>query len=139
MDNKTIEQRSRNMRAIRSTGTKIEIRLAKALWAAGLRYRKNCHNIFGKPDIVLRKYRIVIFCDSEFWHGKNWSSEKFRIHTRKDFWIEKIENNIRRDRLVNKTLRKQGWTVLRFWGRDIEKKTETCVKEILKAVGKEII
>ncbi|WP_428052700.1 DUF559 domain-containing protein [Candidatus Avelusimicrobium faecicola] len=64
--------------------------------------------------------------------------EKFRIHTRKDFWIEKIENNIRRDRLVNKTLRKQGWTVLRFWGKDIEKRTENCVTKILKAVGKKM-
>lgn len=138
MDEPVSAQRSRNMRAIRSSGTKIEIRLAKALWAAGWRYRKNCHNIFGKPDIVLRKYRLAIFCDSEFWHGKNWSVEKFRIHTRKDFWIEKIENNIRRDRLVNKTLRKQGWTVLRFWGKDIEKRTENCVTKILKAVGKKM-
>lgn len=131
------EQRSRNMRAIRSTGTKIEVLLGKALWAAGLRYRKNCKTVFGKPDIVFRKYRLVVFCDSEFWHGKNWEREKQKIHTRREFWIPKIEDNIRRDKQVNKILKKEGWKVLRFWGKDIEKKTDQCVKKVLQTIVKQ--
>ena len=128
------EQRSRNMRAIRSTGTKIEVLLGKALWATGLRYRKNCKIIFGKPDIVFRKYKLVVFCDSEFWHGKNWKLEKQKIHTRREFWIPKIEGNIRRDKQVNKVLKKEGWKVLRFWGKDIEKQTDRCVKKVQQAI-----
>lgn len=131
------EQRSRNMRAIRSSGTKIEVLLGKALWAAGLRYRKNCKTVFGKPDIVLRKYKLVIFCDSEFWHGKNWERENWRIHTRREFWIPKIEGNIRRDKQVNKALKKDSWKVLRFWGKDIEKRTAWCVKKVLRTVDKQ--
>lgn len=133
------EQRSRNMRAIRSSGTKIEVLLGKALWATGLRYRKNCKTIFGKPDIVFRKYRLVIFCDSEFWHGKNWEREKQKIHTRREFWIPKIEGNIRRDKQVNKILKKDGWKVLRFWGNDIEKKTDRCVKKVLQTIEKQTL
>lgn len=131
------EERSRNMRAIRSSGTKIEVLLGKALWAAGLRYRKNCKTVFGKPDIVFRKYRLVVFCDSEFWHGKNWEREKQKIHTRREFWIPKIEGNIRRDKQVNKILKKDGWKVLRFWGNDIEKKTDQCVKKVLQIIEKQ--
>lgn len=125
------------MRAIRSSGTKIEVLLGKALWAAGLRYRKNCKTVFGKPDIVFRKYRLVVFCDSEFWHGKNWEREKQKIHTRREFWIPKIEGNIRRDKQVNKILKKDGWKVLRFWGNDIEKKTDQCVKKVLQIIEKQ--
>lgn len=130
MDNHTPEQRRKNMQAIRSSGSKIETLLAKALWAEGYRYRKNCKNILGKPDIVLRKYRLVIFCDSEFWHGKNWNKQKSSVHTHKKFWNEKIKKNILRDRLVNKTLSKQGWKVLRFWGKEIEKNLEKCLFRI---------
>lgn len=134
MDNHTPEQRRKNMQAIRSSGSKIETLLAKALWAEGYRYRKNCKNILGKPDIVLRKYRLVIFCDSEFWHGKNWNKQKPSVHTHKKFWNEKIKRNILRDRLVNKTLSKQGWKVLRFWGNEIEKNLEKCLVRIKRII-----
>lgn len=130
MDNHTPEQRRRNMRAIRSSGSEIERKLAKALWARGYRYRKNCRNIFGTPDIVLHKYRLVIFCDSEFWHGRNWKKHKASVHTHKKFWNEKIHKNILRDRLVNRTLKKQGWKVLRFWGKEIEKNLDSCLLKI---------
>ncbi|RLD46149.1 MAG: very short patch repair endonuclease, partial [Bacteroidetes bacterium] len=72
MDRHTPKQRKRNMQAVKSAGSKIEKTLGKALWKKGFRYRKNVKTIFGKPDFVLRKYNIVIFCDSEFWHGKDW-------------------------------------------------------------------
>lgn len=129
MDRLTKEQRRRNMQAIKSTGTKIEILLAKALWANGHRYRKNCKTILGKLDIVFRKNKLVVFCDSEFWHGKNW--DKNSIKSNKDFWIKKIEDNIKRDKFATKELKKQGWTVLRFWGKEIEKNIGKCVNKII--------
>jgi len=130
MDNLTFEQRRKNMRAVRSRGTKIEVKLAKALWAEGLRYRKNCRDILGKPDIVFRKYKTAVFCDSEFWHGKNLTENKFKIKTNKKYWNKKIKSNIKRDKFVNENLKKDGWKVMRFWGKDIEKNIDKCTAEI---------
>jgi DNA mismatch endonuclease (patch repair protein) len=130
MDNLTFEQRRKNMRAVRSRGTKIEVKLAKALWAEGLRYRKNCRDILGKPDIVFRKYKTAVFCDSEFWHGKNSTENKFKIKTNKKYWNKKIKSNIKRDKFVNENLKKNGWKVMRFWGKDIEKNIDKCTAEI---------
>lgn len=122
------------MQAIKSSGTKIETIFAKALWANGLRYRKNCKNITGKPDFALKKHKIVIFCDSEFWHGKDWKKTVSRIGTNKKYWHTKIENNIKRDHKVNRVLKKEGWTVLRFWGNDISKKTGKCVAKVARVI-----
>jgi DNA mismatch endonuclease (patch repair protein) len=130
MDNLTTEQRRKNMQAIKSTGSSIELVLSKKLWSLGYRYRKNCKNIFGKPDIVIRKYKLAVFCDSEFWHGKNWKKNHTRIGTNKKYWHKKIEGNITRDKKVNKTLRKDGWIVLRFWGNDIKNRLDYCIKKI---------
>ena len=116
MDVLTKEQRTKNMKAIKGKDTKIEILLRKALWKKGYRYRKNYNKLIGKPDIVLLKYKIVIFCDSEFWHGKDWEVKKHNIKTNSEFWINKIEGNIKRDQVVNQKLQDEGWTVLRFWG-----------------------
>ncbi len=136
MDRHTPEQRRKNMQAVKSKGTKIEIVLGKALWNKGYRYRKNVKTIFGKPDFVFRKYKTVVFCDSEFWHGKDWENKKNEIKSNRDFWIKKIERNIERDKEVNRKLREQGWTVLRFWGNDILKNTDSCVNEIEKEIRK---
>jgi DNA mismatch endonuclease (patch repair protein) len=69
-------QRSRNMGCIKSQNTSIEKMLRKALWHEGIRYRKNFKTLPGKPDIVITKYKIVIFCDGEFWHGKDWNNKE---------------------------------------------------------------
>jgi DNA mismatch endonuclease Vsr len=130
MDNHTKEQRSRNMQAIKSQNTKIEIILAKAMWSRGLRYRKNDKSVFGKPDFTFKKHKIAIFCDSEFFHGKHWNVKKQIIKTNTEFWHEKISSNIKRDKLVNSTLRAEGWKVIRFWGNDIKKNAELCVNQI---------
>lgn len=130
MDVLTKEQRRRNMQAIKSSGTKIELILSKALWHKGYRYRKNCKNIYGKPDIVFRKYKLAIFCDSEFWHGKNFNKTIKRIGTNKKFWYDKIKNNIARDKKVNKHLKNEGWTLLRFWEKDIVKNIGYCTKKV---------
>ena len=99
MDVHTPEQRSKNMRAIKSKETKDEVRLARALWKLGYRYRKNNKKIFGKPDLTFGKIKLAIFVDSEFFHGKNWETEKFRIKTNQDFWHKKIEGNINKSYL----------------------------------------
>ncbi len=130
MDRHTPEQRKRNMQAVKSKGSKIEVVLGKALWKKGYRYRKNSKTIFGKPDIVFSKYKVVIFCDSEFWHGKDWNTKKYEIKSNRDFWYKKIERNIERDKEVNNQLKEEGWEVLRFWGNDILKHTDECVKKI---------
>lgn len=124
--------RSENMRRIKSKDTKIEKLLGKAMWAEGLRYRKNCKDVFGKPDFCFKGKKIAIFCDSEFWHGKKFL-EGERFKTNADFWEEKIKRNIERDKIVNETLEKKGWTVLRFWGKEIEKNTMQCLLKIKEA------
>ena len=125
MDNLTREQRHKNMQHIRSKDSVIEIKFRKALWHKGYRYRKNYKDLPGKPDIVLTKYKIVIFCDSEFFHGKDWDVLKPHLErsTNRKFWQKKISRNIERDKEVNKQLLFLGWTVIRFWGKDIMKNT----------------
>ncbi len=125
--------RSENMRRIRSKDTSIEIMLRKALWAKGIRYRKNCKDIFGKPDICIKKYKIAVFCDSEFWHGKYFLEGKVP-KTNQDYWIPKLKRNIERDKKVNETLKKEGWTVLRFWEKEIRKNLDECVEKICNAI-----
>jgi len=124
MDNLTPEQRRKNMQAIKSSSTKAEVMLAKSLFAKGYRYRKNNKSVFGKPDITFKKIKLAIFVDGEFWHGKDWQKRKENIKTNREYWIPKIEKNISRDQIVNAELVKEGWTVLRFWAREIEKNTE---------------
>ncbi|MCM1499924.1 MAG: very short patch repair endonuclease [Clostridium sp.] len=136
MDDLTPEQRKKNMQHIRSKNTEIECILRKALWKKGYKYRKHYTRIPGKPDIVLTKYKIAIFCDSEFFHGKDWEVQRKRIEksNNSDYWIMKIERNIKRDEDVNRRLKAMGWVVLRFWGKDIKKDTENCIKAIEEAV-----
>lgn len=129
-------ERSENMRCIRSKNTKIEIALRKALWHKGYRYRKNYEALPGKPDIVLTKQKIAIFCDSEFFHGKDWEILKPQLEHGKngEFWIKKISRNRERDDEVNKQLLFLGWTVIRFWGKDIIKNTDECVKVVEEVI-----
>lgn len=134
MDNHTEEQRHRNMQAVKNKDSEIELLLRKELWSRGLRYRKNSKRVFGHPDIVFMGKKIAVFCDSEFWHGYNWVHKKEDIKSRRDFWIPKIERNIQRDIEVNETLRSEGWTVLRFWGKEIKKNLDECADKIERAV-----
>ena len=136
MDVLTPEQRHKNMSAIHSKDTSIEVVLRKALWHHGYRYRKNYGKLPGHPDIVITKYRIAIFCDSEFFHGKDWDRLKLRLENGNNstFWIKKITRNIQRDKENDQALRMQEWTVLRFWGRDIMKHTDECVKAVDEAI-----
>lgn len=136
MDNLTPEQRRKNMQQIRSKDTEIEIRLRKALWHKGYRYRKNYKELPGKPDIVLTRQKIVIFCDSEFFHGKDWEVLNPRLEKSNngEYWQKKIAKNMEHDDEINKKLLFQGWTVIRFWGKDILKNTDKCVKVIEETI-----
>lgn len=134
MSKKTPEQISYNMRQVKCKGSKIEVMLMKELWSRGLRYRKNVISIYGKPDIVFIGKKVAVFCDSEFWHGYNWDERKKDFKSHQEFWIPKIERNMERDREVTEKLEAEGWTVLRFWGKDIKKNLTECADTIEAAV-----
>lgn len=136
MDRLTKEQRRKNMQHIKPQDTKIEVLLRKALWKKGIHYRKNFKGLPGTPDIVITKYKIAIFCDGEFFHGKDWEILKPRLQkgSNSEFWISKISRNKERDDEINKKLLFMGWTVIRFWGDDIQNHTDECIKVIEEAI-----
>lgn len=134
MDDLTPEQRRKNMQAIKSRDTTIEIMLRKALWHRGVRYRKNYKKLPGKPDIVITKHKIAIFCDSDYWHGYDWENRNQRIKSNREYWIPKIERNMARDKQVNEMLAEQGWKVLRFWEWQIRKHLVDCVETIITSI-----
>ena len=136
MDRLTPAQRRKNMQHVRNKDSQIELRLRRALWHAGLRYRKNVRSIFGCPDVVFLRLKIAVFCDSEFWHGYDWERRKHDFKSRQDFWIPKIERNIARDREVNARLAAEGWTVLRFFGREIMRNLDECVRIVAETVAR---
>lgn len=131
-DNFTKEQRHKNMSHINSKDTSIEVNLCRELWSKGYRYWKNYNKIPGKPDIAITKYKITIFCDSDFFHGKDWEVLKPRLQKgdNAEYWITKIQRNRERDDDVNKKLLFLGWTVIRFCGKDITKNIGECIKVI---------
>lgn len=134
MDVFSKEKRSKIMRAIKSKDTKDEVRLAKALWKRGYRYRKHDKTVFGTPDLSFKKYKIAIFVDGEFFHGKDWENVKKRLDSNKEYWIKKIEKNQERDLNVNNYLASKGWIVLRFWSKDVQKKLFSTVRIIEKEI-----
>lgn len=111
-----------------------EMLLAKKLWHLGYRYRKNDKRLPGSPDIAISKYHIAIFVDGEFWHGKDWDVRKERLQRNREYWIEKIEENIARDIRVDKELCSMGWTPIHFWSKDVLKDTEGCISDILELI-----
>ncbi len=118
------------MSRIRGKNTQIEQQMEKILTDA--KYKFEAHpKIFGNPDFVLRKKKIIIFCDGDFWHGYKYYEKK---RMPKKFWRDKIENNMKRDQRYTRKLREDGWSVLRFWEHDIRKKPEKCLKKIKRKV-----
>jgi DNA mismatch endonuclease (patch repair protein) len=132
----TPEQRKKNTQHIKSRDTAIEIELRRALWKKGYRFRKNYDKVPGHPDIAITKYKIAIFCDGEFFHGKEWEVLRPRLEksNNSEFWINKISKNRDRDNEVNKKLLFEGWTVIRFWGDDIKRCPEECVKVVEEVI-----
>lgn len=122
------------MSHVHTKGSDIEVMLRKALWRQGLRYRKNCSFIFGHPDIAFPRLKIAIFCDGEFWHGKDFGEDGKSIKSHRGYWIPKIKKNIERDREVTSALELDGWIVIRFWGGEIISDTDRCVDMIKDAI-----
>jgi len=119
------------MRKIKSQNTKPEIKLRKALWNLGYRYRKNLKKLPGTPDIVYSKQRLAIFVDGGFWHGYNWAEKMNSIKSNRNFWIPKIERNMQRDHMNNQLLSQDGWYVMRFWEHEINKDFHGCVNRVI--------
>lgn len=136
MDNRTPEQRKKNMQAVKNKDSEIELLLRHALWSRGVRYRKNVKTIFGHPDIAFLGKRVAVFCDSEFWHGYDWENRKNEFKSHQDFWIPKIEKNIQRDKEVTERLSEIGWIVIRFWGSEIKKDPAACADYIVEILNK---
>lgn len=134
MDVHNLEQRSKNMRAIKASGTKPELLMAKALWAKGYRYRKNNKSVFGKPDFTFKKFRVAIFVDSEFFHGKDFYTKK-KPATNPEFWEKKILRNMERDKEVNEKLTGEGWTIMRFWSKEVLTNLEEVILTIEVAIN----
>ena len=122
------------MSKIKSQNTKPELKLQKALWHLGYRYRKNVKTLPGTPDLVFSKYKLAIFVDGEFWHGYNWNEKKIKIKSNRDFWIPKIERNMQRDETNNILLAEQGWSVMRFWANDIKTDLENCIDRVVSHI-----
>lgn len=131
---KTKEQIAYNMKRVRNKDSKMELLLRKELWKRGLRYRKNTSKVYGRPDIAFMGKKIAIFCDSEFWHGFDWKNRKQDFKSNRDYWLPKIERNMQRDDEVNAFLRDEGWTVLRFWGKEILRDTDKVADDIERVV-----
>ena len=131
----------KSMTAIRSKNTKPEMLLRKELWRKNCRYRVNCKNVLGKPDIVIKKYKIAVFVDGDYWHGHNWAirglaSLEEELENYSPYWKTKIKRNVERDLEITIRLRDEGWTVIRFWESDIKKDVALCAKAVITAIEK---
>ena len=126
---------SYTMSRIRGKDTSIEVKLRKALYEKGCRYRCNSKYIFGHPDISFKGVKVVVFCDSEFWHGKDFEENEKKIQSNRDYWIPKIKRNIERDKEVNEKLTQEGYLIFRYWGGEIQKNLGKCVTEILEGLS----
>ena len=129
----TPETRKR-MSKVKLKGGKAETLLAKALWHRGYRYRKNDKRLPGSPDIAILRHHIAIFVDGEFWHGKDWETRKTRLKSNREYWIEKIEENIARDLRNDQKLLQAGWLPIHFWEKEVIKNLPKCVADIEEAI-----
>jgi len=126
----TKEKRSWVMSRIRGSNTKIDLKMKKILSELGYSHQMY-PKMFGNPDFIIKRKKIAIFCDGDFWHGYKYDSKK---KPAKKFWRNKIEGNMRRDKKISRKLRREGWSVLRFWEHDIEKRQEFCMNKIKKKI-----
>jgi DNA mismatch endonuclease Vsr len=131
---KTRAQISYNMSKVRGAGSVIEVALARAMRTAGIRYRKQYKALPGKPDFVIVSARVAVFCDSSFWHGRDWPDAARAFKSNRDFWINKIERNIARDKEVNSILERAGWMVVRFWDHEIKQDASLCASRMLVTI-----
>ena len=131
----TTPETSKRMANVHLKASKAETDLAKELWRRGLRYRKNYRKLPGSPDIAVLKYHIAVFVDGEFWHGKDWDQKKDSLKTNREYWIEKIEENIARDKRNDLLLSEMGWLPIHFWENEINKSIQSCIDCIINVVN----
>ena len=131
MDRHSVKQRSYNMSQVKSENTKPELYVFAALKKLNLKFKKH-YDVLGKPDIAFPKLKIAVFIDGEFWHGRRFKKER---ETYKQFWIKKIEGNIKRDRKNRALLKKEGWKVIRIWDMDLKKNPEKEMAKIISTVN----
>lgn len=124
------------MSKVRLKNGKAETILAKRLWHEGFRYRRNYKKLPGSPDIALTTYRVAVFVDGEFWHGENWEERKAKLKHNREYWIEKIEENMARDKRVDGQLQEMGWTTVHFWEKQVLKHTDECLQVVLELLEK---
>lgn len=126
----TDEKTSKRMANVKLKRGNAETMLAKKLWHRGYRYRLNYKELPGSPDLAITKYNIAVFIDGEFWHGFDWVNKKKKIDRNKAYWIEKIEENIARDKRNDKELTAMGWIPIHFWSKEVIKDADGCVRDI---------
>lgn len=130
-DRLTIEERSRNMAAVKGKDTKPEMVVRRFLWAHGFRYRVNDKRLPGRPDVVIRRLRVCIFVNGCFWHGHQGCRYFVMPKTNRVFWQQKIARNRRRDREVNERLIVEGWRVITLWECQLKPSTRKATLENL--------
>ena len=130
----TTPEISKRMSNVSLKGGKAETALAKALWHNNVRYRKNYRKLPGSPDIAITKYNIAVFVDGEFWHGENWEIRKSKLKSNREYWIEKIEENMARDKRNDQLLIDMGWTPIHFWEKEVNKDLDKCVTIVLNQI-----
>ena len=131
----TTPEISKRMANVHLKEGKAEVALAKELWKRGLRYRKNYKKLPGSPDIAILRYNIAVFVDGEFWHGKDWNQKKDQLKSNQEYWIEKIEENIARDKRNDLLLSEMGWVPIHFWEKEVNKSLQSCVNDIMIAIS----
>ena len=132
----TTPEISKRMANVHLKASKAETCLAKELWKRGLRYRKNYRKLPGSPDVAILKYHIAVFVDGEFWHGKDWDQKKGRLKSNQEYWIEKIEENMDRDKRNDLLLSEMGWKPIHFWEKEVNKSLVYCVDRIMDIIKK---
>lgn len=125
----------KRMGKVRLKNGKAETILAKTIWHKGYRYRRNYKKLPGSPDIAILRFRIAVFVDGEFWHGENWEERKAKLRNNREYWIEKIEENMARDKRVDAQLKELGWIPIHFWEKQVLKNTDECLNAILELIN----
>jgi DNA mismatch endonuclease (patch repair protein) len=116
----------------RKSGTRCELALRRVLWSRGLRFRITPWDLPGRPDLIFRRHKVAVFCDGDFWHGRDLEMRlaKLRRGHNAPYWVRKIQTNVERDNRVSAELREAGWVVLRFWEADIARNVERIADEV---------
>lgn len=123
--------------ASKKSGTRCEVLLRRSVFRLGMRYRLSSEDLPGRPDLVFRAARVVVFCDGDFWHGRNFETRiaKLEAGHNAPYWVAKITANVARDRRQESELMAAGWRVLRYWETDIKRDHERIARDIAHAVA----